>query len=665
MSKPTEQINIGDNIRCISIGEIMKAGYQFLIPKYQRGYRWTKAEVDFFVDDIVATRIEGGGWNCIQPLVVARRDKKWEVIDGQQRLTTIYLILKALGENPGFSIEYETREDSGEFLRDIDKSEGCNKNADYYFMRKSFDAIDKKLGGSDNESFRIKLLERTKFIWYAPPDVSEPQELFARLNIGKIKLSNAELVKAILLKRSGVDSVGYAARRSEIAVLWDQMEYTFHDDEFWCFLFNPKDAEKYPCLRLDALLELWARYRDANKGTSYNPRNRDYYILERVEVFLKEKEGSSGLSRAEAILDLWEELRSIYNVLHTWYSEQEIYHYLGYLQMDRIRSKSTAMEQLVVRLQQWNESPEKGDFIRQLKKEIRGGRGIGFAQFKKYVDKRVNGRESIITEDEEKLFSYGSTYTWRILILYNVLTYLTRVLGGHQAYKTVATIGFPFNLFKREGVNGGWDVEHVASNAGDNLETDGNQKSWLLSVYEALDVVKDRESGDTKDATLGGKDADIREEIKNYLQRLLTKSEGDTPTEQEFDTLRDHIREQCTWFQSELDDSDKDSIMNLVLLDRKTNRGFKNDVYPMKRRWILARERGESVGRVDVKLVDGKLSIVRTDTTEGTYSLILPCTKNVFTKSYKESSSANVGWNIEDARFYLADIRNVLNKYLS
>ena len=61
----------------------------FYIPSYQRGYRWGKAEIVRLLDDIESTK---GKSYCLQPIVVRKANDRYELIDGQQRLTTIYLI---------------------------------------------------------------------------------------------------------------------------------------------------------------------------------------------------------------------------------------------------------------------------------------------------------------------------------------------------------------------------------------------------------------------------------------------------------------------------------------------------------------------------------------------------------------------------------------------
>ncbi len=116
-----------------------KINGQFFIPDYQRGYRWGQEEVLRLLDDIY---VNGAKNYCLQPIVIKRlsseavQDKglgsgEWaEVVDGQQRLTSLYLIYwymytvtnGYLCEAPNYSLCYETRKDSAEFLKAVDLS---------------------------------------------------------------------------------------------------------------------------------------------------------------------------------------------------------------------------------------------------------------------------------------------------------------------------------------------------------------------------------------------------------------------------------------------------------------------------------------------------------------------------------------------------------------
>lgn len=136
-----------------SIGELSE--FKFFIPNYQRGYRWTKQQVSDLLNDIYEFDTKKEHFYCLQPLVVKFRDEEnivWEVIDGQQRLTTIYIILTCLGENNPYSLEYETRKDSREFLLNINQKDK-NANIDYYHMAQAKETIDDWFGHVDKPTF--------------------------------------------------------------------------------------------------------------------------------------------------------------------------------------------------------------------------------------------------------------------------------------------------------------------------------------------------------------------------------------------------------------------------------------------------------------------------------------------------------------------------------
>ena len=72
----------------------------FYIPAYQRGYRWSKEQVNDLLNDIwefsQSSDENGSSFYCLQPVVVVQDGKQWQVVDGQQRLTTLYIILHYL-----------------------------------------------------------------------------------------------------------------------------------------------------------------------------------------------------------------------------------------------------------------------------------------------------------------------------------------------------------------------------------------------------------------------------------------------------------------------------------------------------------------------------------------------------------------------------------------
>ena len=204
----------------------------FFIPDYQRGYRWTRQQVEDLLNDILEfSQKENAGIYCLQPLVVVRKssdeqllDKihqandlsevkrllngQWEVVDGQQRLTTIRLILEVLQHPRFYDIKYATREKSAEFLNKIarqDTTQENEDNIDYHHISQAVIVIREWMEKKNTEKFLSVLLKQVKFIWYETQE-ENPKEVFTRLNIGKISLTNAELVKALLLNKSNFDS---------------------------------------------------------------------------------------------------------------------------------------------------------------------------------------------------------------------------------------------------------------------------------------------------------------------------------------------------------------------------------------------------------------------------------------------------------------------------
>ena len=111
----------------VTVWELMNNS--FYIPDYQRGYRWTAFEVRKLLEDLheyIQEDKDGDSFYCMQPLVVFYNAEKeaWEVIDGQQRLTTLYLILsqkrsRLIEDNPEmkfFNLTYQSRPDSQALL---------------------------------------------------------------------------------------------------------------------------------------------------------------------------------------------------------------------------------------------------------------------------------------------------------------------------------------------------------------------------------------------------------------------------------------------------------------------------------------------------------------------------------------------------------------------
>ena len=191
---------------------------EFHIPFVQRGYRWKDTQVSELLEDLLRFRVSPDmPFYFLQVLSISSNNK---VIDGQQRLTTLSVLLKSLGEQ-GFSIKYDRAPDGRGALDD-------------YFRDNA-----QKLIGNQLQSFPKDEKERllrnvlgAKFLIHTIPEKEETQT-FERLNNGKIAVSDSELIKCVLLTPQGDEPMSQTLSR---ASEWDMMERTFQNDEFYSFM---------------------------------------------------------------------------------------------------------------------------------------------------------------------------------------------------------------------------------------------------------------------------------------------------------------------------------------------------------------------------------------------------------------------------------------------
>lgn len=238
---------------------------RFLVPSYQRGYRWQQVNVTDLLNDLEEFIHSGKETYSLQPLVVyfSNIDNTYHVVDGQQRLTTISILLGFLNLKQ-IDINYESRKGQQE----NHYVESC-KNIDQYHVNQAYLTIkDWFEKHTDEKENFIKLLtgalsgQQVKFIWYCTDD--DEVATFIRLNKDKISLTNSELIKAMLLKKGNFDKDSILIQKS-IAVEWNKIENTFNDDAFWGFI---RPTEDNRATRVDFLFEI---IKDKNL-LSYTPK---------------------------------------------------------------------------------------------------------------------------------------------------------------------------------------------------------------------------------------------------------------------------------------------------------------------------------------------------------------------------------------------------------
>ncbi len=407
----------------------------FHIPAYQRGYRWERTQVKTLLNDLYQC-MEANGQEkdyCLQPVVVQKKgaqkkgELQYDLIDGQQRLTTIYILLRYAHQNY-FSFEYETREKTKDFLNNMDP-QLAQTNIDFFHIYQAYTTIKDWLEETfpaDTDSHLYKLCnyvkEKVKVIWYEVGAEADPIALFTRLNIGKIQLINAELIRALFLSDTpnGMEN----RRKYEMAIQWDDIEKQLRDDDgaFWAFITR-KRAEDYPT-RIDILFDLMCHKQDAEKDP--------LFTFFKMEERLKHSDRDS----------VWQEVINAFLQLKEWYKNNVCYHKIGYL----IASGSKTMADLLDEAR----GKRKSEFMKRLDEMIAES-----------ITWRTNDKDSYWDLDYHKDYNR----ICRILLLFNVQSILYN--GVQQR--------FPFNKYNNEE----WSIEHIHAQNSEGLKTVDLQLEWL------------------------------------------------------------------------------------------------------------------------------------------------------------------------------------------
>lgn len=407
---------------------------KFTIPAYQRGYRWEKEHITMLLNDIY----ENGESNySLQPIVVKKLDDgSLELIDGQQRLTSIFLILKYMRQSINsieqkFFLKYDTRPKSEEFLATLDeeRSEDC---IDFFHIYNAYNAIAEWFNNGEIDKLlkTINLYkyfnENVKVIWYQVQNNKDSTELFTRLNIGKIPLTNAELVKALFLSKDTNDLTD--ERQLEISTSWDSIEKELHDKSFWAFLTNEKE-DNYPT-RIELIFNMIA-----NKAIQEKEKFHTFFHF-------------SNRMKKESKVNIWKEIQEFYLRIKEWYEKRDIYHKVGYL---------IAMGEKMQVLLNESKNFTKSKFIESLNDKI---------------IKKLN-----LTRDETLNLSYDSSRDKgkieNLLLLFNVET--VRILkDSSEKYS------FKHHKGKK------WSLEHIHAQNSEGLNKKEDQQTWLSLHKKSL-----------------------------------------------------------------------------------------------------------------------------------------------------------------------------------
>jgi uncharacterized protein with ParB-like and HNH nuclease domain len=588
------------NPRLKSIAEFLDGNHHFVIPSYQRGYRWEERQIIDLLNDIYEfqeeikkkTNNKIGEFYCLQPIVVLKtKDNKWEVIDGQQRLTTIFILLSSIKEplkllklpNTLFSLEYETREkeecSSREFLQKVTSVSTIDKtNIDFFRMSDAFliiknwlDNADINLGDFCNTLLKTDFendfdrANNVRFIWYElNPDGDKPNIAFAKYNQGKIDLTNAELIKAIFyLSDTSMNDREKKKYQLKIGYEWDDMENTLQRNDFWKFINPNKSYTNH----IEFIFELIAdKYLDKvilrlnkNIDTLWSFYVFNELIAKNTKIYNEKYNNTRDF--------LWDEVKTYYRTFVEWYNDNTYYHIIGFL---------LQIGKNIEDIKKLTESHTKTNLEEELRKLIHNHFGE--------LDLEQLGYDNYKNKAME------------LLLLFNVITTM------NSQYNR-----FAFDKFASEN----WSLEHIHAQLSEELKTD-KQKKQLLNEQKQYFSNQNKE------------------ELLSKINKLLEMTKID---QEEFDEVQNEIFNEYSDTTAIID-----SIGNLALLTVKNNSCLNNNIFPIKRDLI--------------KELDEKGSFIPI------------CTKNVFLKYYSKDVEQNVKWDKKDMDSYLEEMKRVLNNYI-
>lgn len=632
-----------DSLILRTVGQICKFQDNFYIANYQRGYRWGKDEVEALLNDIheVYKKDDNEQKYCLQPLVVKKKervkytyalknliektknienedeflDSSYELLDGQQRLTTLWLILSELKEvaqdKRNYHIYYE-------LLRPVDKA----------FIDKAIGTINEWLSKKEKQDSKFNkiafwqtICERLTFVWYEVADKRNlkdnvvdngSEELFRKINKGKIELTNAELFKAMLLNDENAITAEDRRELEQISFEWDKIEQSLRNDEFWFFISNNKSEER---TRIDYILEVYARSLKVAK--EYDILKDRYSFLVVQEKLKKEANGFDGIRK------VWRDIVHVHDKLYSWYQDNELYHNIGFLVSCEGKRRATATD-VVVKLYQ--NGKDKG--IHEVK-AIVCWEIFDRLIVKKWKKRKAKDVKWDIEEEfelENLTFDGDKNYLANVLLLYsNIFPLLEQGRGK-----------FPFKAYYSDS----WDIEHINPQTKESeikklitwgkSENNGKADRGKDEIYSNLNWVRNVEL--------------ILEYLKKKNNKLLPelKEEDRNKDFCEFSSsesgkafLEDMEK---AWDECQIE-SDVDAVNNFVLLNSKINRGYHNALFNQKRAKIIEYDKN---------------------------GFFIPmATKNVFLKYYNENPAEFIEWGKEDREGYLNYLEELFNKVKS
>jgi hypothetical protein len=513
------------------------------IPLYQRGYKWEPKHVNKLLDDIAGFQLGADKFYCLQNITIVPKDDYFNVVDGQQRLTTLTILLSYLNKkglvfNKVCFPENSIRKETNSFLNTVITKEGAafpdqewdffiKNNPDYdhqdinhiyivYQTIATWFESKAESNGAIRDEFCNTLLNHVKLIINKIDGSTSEEKIFGNLNSKRVPLDGADLVRAILITRVAYEEgkregdikniVRVNERRVKIGWELDQI------NNWW----SKKEVRNY--------FVAFISIQSEEIGVNVKLFNDTDYPINLLYLLFAEKRGEPKLTlelvekNNNDALGLYKELLKLHYTLQDWFANREIYHYLGYLFNQR--KADFKFSQL---WKMWERTPNRQRFISDLLLLI---------------------KRSLCIEDE--LVNYGDPeinwYKDQPILLVHSLVFMDII---HSLKKNQAFL--PHTAFIKQNN----DIEHIFPK---NPEEVDEKKDFVEFLNKNI-VPKGTEFDLTK--------FDTKKDDATYLNKL-----------------KGFIDENIKSYKI-------NSIGNLVLLYASLNRSIRNYGYSKKRARVI------------------------------------------------------------------------------
>lgn len=183
-----------NGIARLPIEKLFDGNNHYVIPIYQRNYAWDIEEVVQLINDI--KNHDGNNYYLGALTVKKRADNAFEVIDGQQRLTTLFLILSVLNHSFKSNLSFEHRQNSSDELNIIKQQSELNSDSQiakvYSYLIKNKDSL------FDIKDWQVNW-ENVQIMQVELPNNADLNQYFERMNNRGEQLEQHEIIKAKLM----------------------------------------------------------------------------------------------------------------------------------------------------------------------------------------------------------------------------------------------------------------------------------------------------------------------------------------------------------------------------------------------------------------------------------------------------------------------------------